>query len=155
MKKVTKNYLGRNFKRTRTKDRLSIEQRSVLMSKIRSKDTDFEQNFITLLKKSIKVKFHTHDKSILGKPDIVFNKQKICVFLDSDFWHGWHYPRWKHLLKNDFWRNKIERNRRRDMKVNRYLRSQGWTVIRIWEHNIKKDSPKSVEIIINSLKKLS
>ncbi len=74
-------------------------------------------------------------------------------FLASDFWHGWQYPRWKHLLKNDFWRNKIENNRRRDRRTTQFLRRDGWKVIRIWEHEIKKGTTKNIELIINSLGK--
>lgn len=108
------------------------------MSKIRSKNTKFEVNFIRLLRKQTKIKFKTHVRSIGGNPDIVFSKQKICIFLDSDFWHGWQYPRWKHLLKNDFWRDKIENNRRRDKKITSFLRKNDWKVLRIWEHNTSK-----------------
>lgn len=137
--KKTRNYLNRNFKKERSDDLLPTKKRSELMSKIRSRGTRFEQEFIAALKKASRKKFQTNTPSIKGKPDIVFPKDKICVFLDSDFWHGWHYPRWRHLLKNDFWRMKIENNRRRDRKITLYLRKNGWTVLRFWEHFIKKD----------------
>jgi len=123
------------------------------MSKIHSKNTKFEKNFITLLKKSTSEKFRTHATDTKGKPDIAFDKSKVCVFLDSDFWHGWQYPRWEHLLKNDFWRNKIERNRARDKKTTRFLRRKGWKVIRFWEHQINSNVDKCLKKIINSLKK--
>ncbi|MDE1970238.1 MAG: very short patch repair endonuclease [Patescibacteria group bacterium] len=139
MKKPTNNYLGRNFKKTKTRDKLSKEKRSVLMSKIRSEHTDFEKRFFSLLRKSLGVKFETHQRDIKGKPDVVFGKKKLCVFLDSDFWHGWQYPRWKHLLKNEFWRNKIESNRTRDRRTTQYLRSNGWEVLRIWGHLVQKN----------------
>jgi DNA mismatch endonuclease (patch repair protein) len=88
--------------------------------------------------------------SIKGNPDIVFKKLKICVFLDSDFWHGWQYPRWKHLLKNDFWRDKIMNNRKRDRRNTIYLRNKGWNVIRFWEHQITRDKNR----LINKIKKI-
>lgn len=140
MKKKIKNYAGRNFKKERTNDKISKKKRSSLMSKIRSKNTKFEEEFISLLKKSTRQKFRTHVTDIKGKPDIVFDRTKVCVFLDSDFWHGWQYPRWKHLLKDDFWRNKIERNRDRDKEITAFLKRKGWKVVRIWEHEIKTDS---------------
>ncbi len=96
--KKTKNYLNRDFNRQRKDDLLPMEKRSELMSKIRSRDTKFEREFIEALKKATRKKFQTNIVSIKGKPDIVFYKDKICVFLDSDFWHGWYYPCWKHLL---------------------------------------------------------
>lgn len=142
-----KNYSGRNFKKTREDDKLSEDLRSNLMSKIHSKDTKFELAFIDLLRRSSKKNFQTHVLTIKGKPDIVFEKEKLCVFLDSDFWHGWQYPRWKHLLKNDFWKEKITNNRRRDVRNSRYLKRQGWKVIRLWEHQIKNTPSEAIKKI--------
>ena len=128
-------------------DVFSNQKRSEIMSKIRSSDTKFERKFIAALKKSTQKKFQTNVASIKGKPDIVFQNDKICVFLDSDFWHGWQYPRRKHLLKNDFWHKKIENNRKRDKNTTAYLRKNGWQVLRIWEHQIKKNPKKVIEEI--------
>lgn len=147
--KKTKNYLNRNFKKERSNDLLPINKRSELMSKIRSRETKFEREFIVSLRKATRKKFQTNVVSIKGKPDIVFQKDKVCVFLDSDFWHGWYYPRWKHLLKNDFWREKIENNRRRDRKTSAYLRKNGWNVLRFWEHQIKEGR----EVALREIKK--
>ena len=148
MKKKIRNYLNRNFNKKRGSDKLSKEDRSILMSKIKSRGTKFEEDFIKELKRHTRKKFRLNATDIKGKPDIVFNKDRICVFLDSDFWHGWQYPRWKHLLKNDFWRIKIENNRNRDKKTTAYLRRQNWKVIRIWEHEVKKGSKKAISKII-------
>ena len=137
--KRTKNYLNRNFNRERNNDLLSAKKRSELMGKIRSKGTKFEQEVVSALRKNTRKKFQTNVTSIRGKPDIVFHKYRVCVFLDSDFWHGWYYPKWKHLLKNDFWREKIENNRKRDRRNTAYLRRNGWTVLRFWEHEIRKN----------------
>lgn len=146
-----RNYSGRNFQKTRVNDKLSQKARSLLMSRIVSKKTKFARDFIVLLKKSTKAKFQTHISNIKGKPDIVFAGEKICVFLDSDFWHGWQYPRWQYLLKNDFWRQKIIKNRKRDVNVSNYLKKKGWKVIRVWEHKIKNDSDSVILKIINFL----
>ena len=146
MRKI-KNYSGRNFKKTRTRDKLSTKKRSNLMSKIRSRDTKFEKDFIVALKKATRKKFQANVTSIRGKPDIVFVREKICIFLDSDFWHGWQYPRWKHLLKNNFWREKIENNRMRDKKITLYLRKNSWKIFRIWEHDIEKKPAQTINKI--------
>lgn len=151
VRKKIRNYLGRNLNRERSVDRLSGKARSKLMSRIRSKNTLFERDFIKALKKQTTLKFSVNVTAIKGKPDIIFRKQKICVFLDSDFWHGWQYPRWKHLLKDDFWRNKIERNRSRDRRNTACLRREGWKVLRIWEHNIKLYFQRSVQKVLNEL----
>jgi len=147
-----RNYLGRNLSKKREEDKLSADQRSLLMSKISSRGTKLEKNFILALKKNTRNKFIINSREIRGTPDIVFFEEKLCIFLDSDFWHGWQYPRWKHLLKNHAWRNKLERNRARDKKNNLYLRNQGWKVIRIWEHDIKKDSSKVIDRVLNALR---
>ncbi|MDD5083980.1 MAG: very short patch repair endonuclease [Candidatus Moranbacteria bacterium] len=149
-----KNYLGRNFRRANSGDKLSKERRSALMSKIRSKNTKLETNFIKLLRKNIQRYFTTHQRTIKGNPDIVFKKRRICVFVDSDFWHGWQFPRWKSTLKNDFWREKIENNRNRDRKTTRYLRKNGWVVIRIWEHSIRENPSVAIQKIKQALKDL-
>ncbi|KJJ84483.1 DNA mismatch endonuclease Vsr [Candidatus Omnitrophus magneticus] len=151
VRKKIKNYLGRNLNRERSVDRLSGKARSELMSRIRSKNTLFERDFIKALKKRTALRFSINVASIKGKPDIVFRKQKVCVFLDSDFWHGWQYPRWKRLLKDDFWRDKIERNRNRDRRNTGYLRRERWIVVRIWEHNIKLCFKGSIQKVLNEL----
>ncbi|HNY49509.1 MAG TPA: very short patch repair endonuclease [Smithella sp.] len=145
------NYLGRNLSKEREPDKISKEKRSTVMSKIRSMGTKFELDFVNKLKKNTRKKFKTNVKELKGKPDIVFNRYKLCVFLDSDFWHGWQYPRWKHLMKNDFWRKKIEANRARDKKNTAWLRRGGWSVVRIWEHNIKNNIDKEINRILNKL----
>jgi len=145
-----KNQLGRNFHRKRKKEKLTPGERSALMAKIRSKKTVFELNFFRILKKQ-GISFRAHPRGILGKPDFFIKEQNLCVFLDSDFWHGWQYPRWKHLLKNNFWRNKIERNRRRDRKVVRILSSKCFKVVRIWEHQIKSNPGAALKKIYSLL----
>lgn len=148
-----KNYSGRNFKKKREADKITKRERSSLMSKIRSRDTKFEEDFIGELIKKIKIKFKRNCQLIRGKPDIVFNDRKVCVFLDSDFWHGWQYPRWKHLLKNNFWRSKIEANRKRDRRVTYFLRRKGWNVLRLWEHGITSNTDGTLRRIKSVLMK--
>ena len=68
-------------------DNLTKEQRKKNMQNIRSTNTRPELIIFNELKKS-KLSFTKHDKGLTGKPDIVFKKKKVCVFIDSDFWHG-------------------------------------------------------------------
>jgi len=126
-------------------DNLTPEQRSYTMSRIRSKDTTPE----LAIRKGVHardLRFRKHAEWLPGKPDLVFTKTKVAVFVDGDFWHGWRFPQWKHKLAPS-WRDKIERNRRRDQKNFRWLRREGWLVIRIWEHNIKKDVEACIDRI--------
>jgi DNA mismatch endonuclease (patch repair protein) len=154
MRKTYNNYLGRNFNKRRTSDKISKAKRSRLMARIRSKNTHFETEFVSALSKAFNMRFKTNVSFVKGKPDILFADQKICVFLDSNFWHGWQYPRWKHLLKNNFWCQKIENNRKRDKKTTAYLKRHGWEVVRIWEHEIKQDINKQIRIIMRLIKSL-
>jgi DNA mismatch endonuclease (patch repair protein) len=77
-------------------------------------------------------------KGLPGTPDIVFSSIRVAVFVDGDFWHGYHFENWQAKLP-DFWREKIERNRRRDRRNALALRKVGWTVVRIWEHDVMRD----------------
>jgi DNA mismatch endonuclease (patch repair protein) len=77
-------------------------------------------------------------QSLFGKPDFVFQRKRVAVFVDGCFWHGCAKPRHSPMPKGnaDFWFKKLSSNRVRDRLVTRTLRAQGWTVIRIWEHEL-------------------
>jgi DNA mismatch endonuclease (patch repair protein) len=96
-------------------------------------------------------RFRKHVKSLPGKPDLVFPKAKVAVFIDGDFWHGYRLPSWEHKL-SDFWRDKLIANRERDRRNFRRLRTMGWHVIRIWQHQIEKDFESCISKIIVALK---
>lgn len=91
-----------------------------------------------------KIYFACHVDSIIGKPDIVFRRKKIAVFIDSDFWHG--HPKRCIMPKtnSDYWLNKIARNRIRDKEVNRILKHDGWKVLRLWEFDVKNNLEKCI-----------
>lgn len=119
-------------------DNLTQEQRSYTMSRIRSKHTGPELS-IRRLVHSRGLRYRMHVQSIPGTPDLVFAQAKTVVFVDGDFWHGWRFPKWKGTLA-PYWQEKIERNRRRDLRTFRRLRRSGWLVVRIWEHEVKEDA---------------
>lgn len=121
------------------------------MQNIRSVGTMPERLIMRELKKR-KIYFATNAPSITGKPDIVFRRKKIAVFIDSDFWHG-HPTRCIMPQTNiEYWKSKIERNRKRDKTVNRNLRKEGWTVIRLWEYDVKNMFGKCIQKILDELK---
>ena len=113
-------------------DIFTPQKRSWIMSRIRSKDTKIEKVMASLLRKN-RIHYRRHPK-LFGSPDFIVEK-KILVFCDGDFWHGYQYNRKKKPPKK-FWRDKIERNMRRDRTVTRRLRADGWSVVRLWEHDI-------------------
>lgn len=120
------------------------------MQNIRSAGTKPERIIMQELRKR-KIYFATHVNSLIGKPDIVFRRRKIAVFIDSDFWHG--HPKRGHIPKSNikFWKSKIEKNKKRDRGVNTVLKQDGWTVVRLWEYDIKKDKNKCLNKILNLL----
>lgn len=89
------------------------------------------------------LRFRKHVRTLPGNPDVVFSRARVAVFVDGDFWHGYRFPRWQDKL-TVFWRNKIGHNRRRDRANFRRLRRQGWTVIRLWGHEVLRDVAQCV-----------
>jgi len=130
-------------------DNLTPEQRSYCMSRVRGKDTGIESRLRSELHKQ-GLRFRKHVKDLPGKPDIVFIKARVVVFVDGDFWHGYRFAAWEHKM-SDFWRTKIGKNRKRDMKTRRTLRSRGWKVVRLWQHQVEKDLDACVRLILTTI----
>ncbi len=131
-------------------DNLTPEQRRKNMQNIRSEGTVPERLIAAALRKR-KIYFAKNVKTVFGRPDFVFRRKKVAVFVDSDFWHGRRGRFVMPKSNTDFWEKKIKRNRCRDKEVSRELKKQGWTVVRLWETDIKKDLPKSLEKILSEL----
>ena len=77
-------------------------------------------------------------QAVIGKPDFIFRREKVAVFVDGCFWHG--CPRHGSLPASNqlFWKKKLKRNRQRDATVKKALIRLGWTVLRFWEHDLQK-----------------
>ena len=125
-------------------DVLTKKQRSYCMSRIKGKNTKLETVFAKYLR-SAKLRGFRRGHKLVGKPDLVFSKQNIAVFLDGCFWHGcpicYRGPR----TNKKFWKTKILSNKKRDVTVNRMLRKNGWKIKRFWGHRIKKDPHRCIE----------
>ena len=124
------------------------EQISYNMQQVKNKDSKIE----VLLRKELwsrGLRYRKNVNYIYGKPDIVFVGKKIAVFCDSEFWHGHNWEERKKDFKShqEFWIPKIERNMDRDIEVTTKLESEGWTVIRFWGNEIKKNTENCVDII--------
>lgn len=131
-------------------DNLTPQQRSYCMSRIKGKDTGLEVRVRSALHRR-GFRFRKHLKSLPGKPDVVFTKARVAVFVDGDFWHGYEFQTWQHKV-SEFWKTKISKTRERDAKTDQRLRGMGWTVVRIWEHDLKQDFEGSVGEIVSLLR---
>lgn len=117
-------------------DKLTREQRSALMGRVRQKDTAPELALRAALHRR-GLRYRKNVKALPGSPDVVFVGPKLAVFVDGDFWHGRDFEAWKEKLQ-PFWRAKIERNIERDAQNVRDLEATGWRVYRAWEKDIKR-----------------
>ena len=119
------------------------------MSRIKGKNTSIE----VLLSKALwhrGLRFRKNSK-VYGHPDISIKKYRIAIFCDGDFWHGYDWENRRDEIKSnrDYWIPKIERNMQKDIEVNHVLTAMGYTVIRIWEHEIRKDVNDVADMIMN------
>jgi len=133
-------------------DHLTREQRSSLMKKVRPKNSKIERIVFQGLKKQ-RIYFQKHYNKVPGTPDIAKPSIKKAVFIHSDFWHGWQFPRWSKKLSSDFWRDKISKNRKRDRKKTRQLRQLGWDVMVVWEHTLKINPEDTILKVCDFLRK--
>ena len=85
------------------------------------------------------------------RPDFVFPKSKLAVFVDGCFWHGCSRHATKPKSNRAFWKNKLTKNKIRDRRVNRALRAAGWRVLRIWECRLKKNPQSCMNRILRAL----
>lgn len=123
-------------------DVLTPEQRKKNMSHIHGKNTKPELRLRKMLW-SEGIRGYRIHYNLPGKPDIVFTRKKIAVFVDGCFWHKCPVCFKPPATNKKFWNEKLQKNVERDRKVTSELESQGWTVLRFWEHEIR-DSPEDV-----------
>lgn len=132
-------------------DNMTRVQRSRTMSQIRSRrNATTEVAFLDLLRKR-RISGWRRNTNLIGKPDLVFAKERVAVFLDGCFWHGCPRCRLQSRSHVRYWRVKITGNSLHDKSVSRELRSRGWIVIRVWEHDIKKQAAKSLRKLEHAL----
>lgn len=121
-------------------DRHTPEQRSANMQAIRSKNTGIEMSLRRELFRR-GYRYRIHCVNLPGKPDIVFPREKVAIFVDSEFWHGYDWETNSGRIRSNrsYWIPKIERNMERDREVNEQLRNLGWTVLRFWGNDIVRN----------------
>jgi DNA mismatch endonuclease (patch repair protein) len=131
-------------------DVLTKEQRHKNMKNIKGKDTKIE----VLLRKALWHKgyrYRKNYKKLEGKPDIVLTKYKIAIFCDGEFFHGKDWEKLRERLKRgdngEFWIKKIARNMEHDNDINKRLEFEGWTVLRFWGNDIKRNPEECVKTV--------
>jgi DNA mismatch endonuclease, patch repair protein len=120
-------------------DVFSKRKRSEVMAAIRSKGNK-ETEFVlaAIFRKNGLIGWRRH-LPLPGKPDFAFPENRVAVFVDGCFWHGCRWHGRKPDSNQKYWVLKLARNKNRDHKVVRILRQKGWIVLRIWEHELKKE----------------
>jgi DNA mismatch endonuclease (patch repair protein) len=136
-------------------DVLTPEQRRKNMQAIKSKATKAE----LILAKALWAKgyrYRKNNKRVFGNPDLTFSKYKLAIFVDGEYFHGYNWDTEKLRIKTNrsFWWKKIEGNMRRDEVVNKTLVENGWTVLRFWTNEIRKNLAYCTDKIEQTLKDL-
>ena len=132
-------------------DVFSKEKRSDVMSRIRGRgNRDTELALVRLLRERRISGWRRH-QPLCGKPDFVFRKQRVAVFVDGCFWHG--CPRHATMPVNnaEFWSRKLIGNRKRDRQTTLTLKSLHWRVIRVWEHELAAQPDRCIRRIVAQL----
>lgn len=119
-------------------DTFSKTERSRIMSRVKSKNNkSTELGFISIIKEK-NITGWRRNYPLTGKPDFVFPKQRVAIFIDGCFWHKCPKHCRMPSSNKEYWNQKIEKNRIRDRKTKKLLKEAGWFVVRIWEHEIKQ-----------------
>lgn len=120
------------------------------MARIKSRNTGPEVILRKMLSKH-KVRGYRLQYNIFGRPDLAFPKKRLAVFIDGCFWHKCPLCFVKPSSHIEFWEEKIKNNLKRDKEANRLLANNGWKVLRIWEHELKKDPERACLEVIKHL----
>jgi DNA mismatch endonuclease (patch repair protein) len=120
-------------------DIFSKAKRSDVMSKIRGRGNKDTELALAKLFRQNKITGWRRNQKIFGKPDFIFTRLRLAVFVDGCFWHGCPRHATKPKSNRSFWNKKLSTNKNRDVLVNQQLRKLGWRVIRIWECALKKN----------------
>jgi len=119
-------------------DVFSKTQRSAIMSRIRGCGNDATELALAKLFRRQHITGWRRHGPIFGRPDFVFPRLRLAVFVDGCFWHGCPKCYRRPGSNRGFWDGKLIRNRARDLLVTKTLRSNGWKVLRVWEHELKQ-----------------
>lgn len=129
-------------------DVFNTEKRSSIMQKVRSKGNKTTEIRLITLFHNAHIKGWRRNYPVKGHPDFVFLDKKIAIFVDGCFWHGHDCRNTRPKDNQEYWQKKRERNIKHDQEVTALFEARGWTVIRIWECELKK---KNIEQTCNRI----
>lgn len=143
--------------KTYKRDKRSPEPKNSTVSKVMSSIKSVNSKPELLLRKNLFNMglrgYRKNYKELPGKPDIVYTKQKLAIFINGCYWHGCEICGWSPPKHNtEFWIDKINKNRQRDIAKKEKLESLGYTVMTVWEHEIKKNIKEVLFKIYNALR---
>ena len=125
------------------------EKRSEIMSKVRSKKNKSTELKLIQIFKENNIHGWSRNYNVKGHPDFVFLEKRIAVFVDGCFWHGHDCRNTRPKDNQEYWTKKRERNMKHDREITEYFENRGWTVIRIWECELKKEKYMSkLEVLL-------
>lgn len=125
-------------------DIFSKAKRSEVMSHIRGRGNKGTELALMAIFRRHGITGWRRNQKLFGKPDFVFCRARLVVFVDGCFWHGCPQHETKPKTNKAFWTRKLAANKTRDRLVTRTLRNQGWRVLRIWEHALRAHNADSV-----------
>ncbi|MGI0035239.1 MAG: very short patch repair endonuclease [Nitrososphaera sp.] len=133
-------------------DNLTPKQRSYTMSRIRSRGNSSTELKLIRLMRGAGISGWRRKSNLCGRPDFVFPKYHVAVFVDGCYWHGCRRCALSAKTNTEYWKAKIVGNVKRDRTNTRKLKDDGWSVIRIWEHDLKAKPMKCLAKIMSALR---
>lgn len=136
-------------------DTISSDRRSEIMSHIKSKDTNIEMMVRRRLF-AMGYRYRVNYRALPGKPDIVFTRKKVAIFIHGCYWHGHTCgSRYAHVSKSNkgYWMPKIQRTQQRDQEHITKLKSLGWKVAVIWECQIRDHFDQTIDELVDFMRK--
>jgi DNA mismatch endonuclease (patch repair protein) len=125
----------------------SKQKRSKVMSLIRSRGNKATELRLIEIFREFHITGWRRNQPLFGKPDFTFRRERVVVFVDGCFWHGCPKCYKRPSSNQEFWDTKIDNNRKRDRRVSRELRREGWKVVRIWQHQLNKSAVVAKRVI--------
>lgn len=120
-------------------DVFSPAKRSDVMSRIRARGNKDTEMVLARILRRFRIRGWRRHYGVVGCPDFAFPRERVAVFVDGCFWHGCPLHSQMPRSNRPFWSVKLAANKMRDRRVNRSLRSRGWSVLRIWEHDLRRE----------------